>query len=276
MKIHIITAAHERFQVTEYCYKAWCKLTAYFPGIEFKIFSAVSCIQHIDLAREYGVSPILVNNKPLGNKWNKVLEASLLYNDPPNWIITMGSDDVLNVEGMNKLLQYMTNGVDIISFNELFIIKWSELLDKKSINPLDFNAIINLADNAHVTMPTPFGAGRAYGYQYLAAACIGRMEMSHEAIAYANGQVQQAGKWFFIPGRIDGQVTEVQLWPPDSNSGLDHSAIAHLERGPDTGLIAPLHVVITGGPYIMDIKSETNIHSFESLNREEWLQSSAR
>ena len=92
-------------------------------------------------------------NKPLSVKWNSGIKKLREYD--PDYVICMGSDDVLSDEGYKKIHQLMESGVDFVGFIDIYI--YSIVHDR-----------MKLWDGYKgERRGEPIGAGRTYSKKFL-------------------------------------------------------------------------------------------------------------
>ena len=120
MKVVITSMIWKRPEI----FKIWsisiCRLINSFPGVEFKVLVAGS---EKEISRKqvefYGFDYVEAPNDPLGNKANLRLQACKKYG--ADYILFLGSDDILNNKAFAFILDKMEKGFEEIAPIDLYI-----------------------------------------------------------------------------------------------------------------------------------------------------------
>lgn len=121
MHIHIITCVWQRPQIAQLFFDHYTQLLEQMPPSN--TLSMCVCGSPND-----NVLPLMPkwahytshSNQPLGNKWNKALEASKCIEF--DYVLVMGSDDFINLEGLNWLFDQARKGFDFVGFKDMYMV----------------------------------------------------------------------------------------------------------------------------------------------------------
>ncbi len=120
MKVVITTMIWQRPAITSIWCEAVKRLIKSFPQVEFNVLVAGSEGVHSrTLIEWHGFDYIETPNAPLANKANLRLQACKKYN--ADYILFLGSDDVMNNKTFEFILSKMQKGFDEIAPMDLYI-----------------------------------------------------------------------------------------------------------------------------------------------------------
>lgn len=112
MKITIVTGVWQRPNVFEMFAKGIKNL-----GVDLRVIVAGSEGKRSEeMVLAHGFEYIEINNKPLGRKMN----ATTLAAKGSDYVVCMGSDDVLSPELFQHYLKYMSKGYDFIGLSDFY------------------------------------------------------------------------------------------------------------------------------------------------------------
>lgn len=112
MKITIVTGVWQRPNVFEMFAKGIKNL-----GVDLRVIVAGSEGKRSEeMVLAHGFEYIEINNKPLGRKMN----ATTLAAKGSDYVVCMGSDDVLSPELFQHYLKYMSEGYDFIGLSDFY------------------------------------------------------------------------------------------------------------------------------------------------------------
>lgn len=152
MKIAIITAVHQRLLITELFYQRLFK-TINSGGIpfEFEVFVAGDDPSHKALCNEFEYNWVDVDNRYLGLKFNKAMEAARTCN--PDYVMTLGSDDLILPQLFTYYEEYMDQSTEFFGINTMHF----------------YNAGTNEMKlfNKNYKSPQTLGVGRMYSKELL-------------------------------------------------------------------------------------------------------------
>lgn len=113
MRLAIATAIWQRPEVFRIFAANTIKLISESKAHEFKVFCVGSEGEVSEsLAKDYGFAYIEHPNKPLWAKWNAVVKACESWQ--PDYVLMMGSDDVMDAKLLNNYRRHMNRRVDFI------------------------------------------------------------------------------------------------------------------------------------------------------------------
>jgi hypothetical protein len=93
-RVRIVTALWGRLELARWCMTRWIKW-ADRAGWDVEIFAAVSEAEAVDLCDELGVHHVWASNSPLGLKWNEAVRIAMEHAGDFDYLMNMGSDDIL-------------------------------------------------------------------------------------------------------------------------------------------------------------------------------------
>jgi len=119
-RIAVITCFHGRPEISAVFMKSIAYLKACVNFIDFKLFAAVTegDADNIDLCTQYSADIALHDNQHLGDKWNVAL--SLCKDWKPDYVLIMGSDDLVAPELILWYQREMHAGTDFFGVPDLF------------------------------------------------------------------------------------------------------------------------------------------------------------
>lgn len=156
-KVLVFTPIWGRHKVVQVWHEGVKRLNSYWPEMfEFIPFGVVSNTEDVRLCDRLGIEHTIAENKPLGAKHNKGLQATKEFNY--DYIIQLGSDDVIFNDYLPYLAYAMNKGVDIAGVEELYfwdcknakgvlfqvmnginkVIGAGRIISRKAIEALDF------------------------------------------------------------------------------------------------------------------------------------------
>lgn len=248
MNILFFLACWKRPEITEICFLGLQRLKAYDPD-RFRI-SALAVISEesmIPLCEKYSVHYVMHENHPLGKKKNAGLNECFKYEW--DYLIELGSDDLLRSDLLDIYDPYMKQGVPLMGMKDLIFYN-SETGEARNYNTADV-----------------FGMGRAMSRKMLQHVTRSvECEILEDFIGndgqYNKGKqeyihVDNLASWerasFVKPL---GNMT-YHLWRDTINQGLDQNSSYYLmQRG------VPLRHIRVSEPMGMDIKSSVNIWKY--------------
>lgn len=119
MKIHVLTACWKRPEITRICFEGIKRL-----GLEAT--AAISEESYIPMCEEYGINWVMVQNRPVGNKWNAGMGEALKKDW--DYVMILGSDDIVSDSLLDLYKPYMGKyymfGVDSCYFYHKGTIKY--------------------------------------------------------------------------------------------------------------------------------------------------------
>jgi hypothetical protein len=252
MKIVCLTAVHKRREITGIFYQAFAdqRARALKEGIDLSLQVVASEAEDIALANYYGHAPAEAPNLPLGAKHNTGLEHAMAQDF--DYLMQLGSDDFLcDSFWLNKdVKQALEQKLPIFGFNNLLVMHATERKMKTS------------------NFLRPFGAGRFIHRSLLDSAVHCKpVRWKHSC----TGKTHQRGKGSteVLPTKLIkpamhevlSDVTTVQLWEPNKNAGLDYSSESRLIWV--HGMHKARCRVLPGKDMVMDVKTGSNIHSYD-------------
>ncbi len=130
MKVHVLTALWKRPEITRICFEGIKRL-----GVEAT--AAISEESYIEMCEQYGINWVMVQNRPVGNKWNVGMEEALKKDW--DYVMILGSDDIVSdylLELYKPLMgKYYMFGVDSCYFyHKGTIKKFSGYADKLNMS----------------------------------------------------------------------------------------------------------------------------------------------
>lgn len=197
MKIHVLTAAWKRPEITRICFEGIKRLG-------FQATVAISEESMISLCDEYGFDYVMVSNNLLGRKWNYGLRKAKEHNF--DYLMILGSDNIVSDCLIDKYMKH--EGVDMIGVKDLYIF---DSVSKKTKHFEGYSDEMSI------------GAGR------------------------------------LISRKVINSVDK--LWGNWLKKGLDTNCSAKIKKSGFTEKVIKLN-----GSVVLDIKSDTNIHSFNEFD----------
>jgi hypothetical protein len=113
MRVAIVTAIWKREEVFGIFARNAVKLINSVPDMELKVFCAGSQGEHSQgMAEAYGFDYVEVPNNPLYEKWNVAVRSAKAWR--PDYVLMMGSDDVMSAKMLRRYLPSMMQRIDFI------------------------------------------------------------------------------------------------------------------------------------------------------------------
>lgn len=116
MKIGILTCMWRRPEVFRMFAAGMNRLKSKFDIITLSVGSEGA--QSRQLCQEAGINYLEFPNKPLGAKFNAGMSVMKSFN--PDYVMIMGSDDVLSTATFQKIWDYCEKGCDKVGFTDLY------------------------------------------------------------------------------------------------------------------------------------------------------------
>lgn len=257
IKVALMVPIWGRHEILKHCYQNWVHVKEKFEekGIKMDIHLIVSSESDRDFMRDvlkkiykfagFNVYP----NHPMGDKLNKALEQ-IIYNNHCDYIMTTGSDDELTDAGVDILAEKMHDGINAFGFTDIMFRKWGT--DEQ------FSA----------SYPVVCGAFRTIKRSVLLSAGYSRWYFKAFNTIIMENMALHKGEIYLLPYRkyIDNphliptgkHMNPFIIWPPEANKGLDTLSGEFIESCGYT-------IEAIQGPFVIDNKSDVNIHSYESV-----------
>lgn len=217
----------------------------------FKIdaLAVISEASMVPLCKKYRIDYLEHDNIPLGKKKNAGLHAA--FSMPWQYLVELGSDDLLRNELLDVYEPLMRQGVPLLGLNNLLFA-----------NSANGQAVYFKADGC-------FSLGRAMSRAMLEP-ITGRVEVEALTDIITNGVVISTGKRDYLNPvtarelaaanfcKVVGPFT-YHLWADHINRGLDNNSNYLLQAN---GIVPT--VVTTPEAYALDIKGPDNIWPFDA------------
>lgn len=264
MKILFFLAAWRRPEITEICFIGLRRLMMYDrKRFDISALAVISEPDMIPLCEKYEISYVMADNKPLGRKKNIGLNECFRYEW--DYLIEIGSDDILRNEVLDLYEPLMVQGVPLFGMRDLVFYN-SE------------NGEARRYDSAEV-----YGMGRGMKRVMLESVAKSvKCEILEDFIGI-NGAVCNKGKQEYIHVDRVRQWERASfvkpigeqmyhLWKDEINQGLDsNSSYFLMQHG------IPLRHIPVNEPLGMDIKSSENIWKYNATvgspyNAEDFLK----
>lgn len=126
MKIGILTCMWKRPEVFRIFATGLNRLKDEFDIVTLSIGSEGKLSKN--LCKEYKINYLEFNNKPLGAKFNAGM--SIMKTFRPDYVMVMGSDDLISDKTFKTIYEYCLNGYDMIGFTDLWFY---DLITKKLV-----------------------------------------------------------------------------------------------------------------------------------------------
>ena len=118
MRIGIVTAVWKRPEVFEMFAKGVLHLNNNTEHEYFVIVAGSEGYKTKNMVEKYGFNYIEIPNNPLATKHNATTIEAKEYD--PDYILFLGSDDVIGVELMNLYTKFMKRSIDFIGLKDLY------------------------------------------------------------------------------------------------------------------------------------------------------------
>lgn len=121
MHIHIITCVWKRPEISKLFFDWYTELRKALPEGDVLTMAVGGSpndqVKHLvpEWARY-----VSAQNKPLGAKWSRVLDASKCVEF--DYVLILGSDDFLNAEGLAWMYKQARTGIDFVGFRDLYLV----------------------------------------------------------------------------------------------------------------------------------------------------------
>jgi len=257
MKINVITAMHQRADVSRVFLESFERIKKECPEHEINIFAALSDrdTDSENLCVKYGVKYVVTENKPLGKKWNQA--AYLACSEEADYFLIFGDDDIPSTELFKgKFAEAMNRGDHHFGVNQVYFYSVEEKVGTifKYQNPrlVGCGRFISSYAMEKISLNVKFRWWIESGKEYLPTHKLCNTLMT-ESLMDAN--FFQATQY----GHIIGDA-EFRVWQDEINKGLDGCLESRLVKA---GFI-PL-VIETELPIITDLKSGSNIWPYEKM-----------
>lgn len=244
----------QRREITRVCYEGLERFRKHLlkqHGIDSLVWIVSSDAEDTSLAKEFRYYYCETDNKPLGAKFNKGLYAALQSDIPFDYIWQLNSDDLLS----NKLADLFTplfeRGEKFFGINKLYAydaptgrMRHYEYLDGCGIRVIHRSVI------------------ETVGYCY-------HVENKQSAIGVNFSEIKGERQYIPVPRykearhqRLDSLIY-FKFWQDSLNKGLDNNSMNRVYRFmPD---VFPMRIPRQESPMVVDIKSEENIWTYDSL-----------
>lgn len=249
MKVLIFLAAWRRPEITEICFMGINRLRQYglFPIDTMCVISEDSMIP---LCEKYGIDYVMHRNDYLGEKKNACLNAAMLKSW--DYLIEIGSDDLLKNEILDKYKPFMERGEDLFGIKDFIYI-----------NSEDGNCRRYKSD-------TTYGAARCISRKIIEKLCYGYDVLAKVGLIVLGNTISEGKKGFLrsdiaLENEKLGRVEilgppRYRLWKDDINKGLDNNSNFYLM----TNFVSHKKVE-TENALGIDIKSRVNIWGFNPI-----------
>lgn len=246
----LLIALHQRPHITELCFEGIKRLQKSFDIDPICVYSDSD---NKAIVENYGFEGYFHFNNPLGKKLNYGLKKA--FESEWDYIMQIGSDDIVTDELMNIYKPYMDKGLEGIGIRE---VHYYDMLTGQS---------------AVGYSPYPFGCARIIKRDALSGRYKYRMKVLHSAagtdFSYGKGQTIEVGKRMMedlsksgiaeLIEKID--VTEA-LWTNDKNRAMDFDSHVRLCK-----MGVKITAIETKGVMCVDLKSEVNIWGFDFYDK---------
>jgi len=254
ISILIYFAVYQRHKILKICVEGLRRLQNYKPGL-FKIdlFAVGSTPEDDKVLTELEVDHCIHENLPIGKKKNYGLSEAL-KRKKFDYMLEVGSDDMLSNDILDLYLPYFQKGEPAFGIGRVFM----------------YNATTGQKAQFHHS--GAIGAGRCFNRKVFDILFNNaKIRFLHSAagplIRGAKGDVitvsSQLAKQMKGIASVIEELKDERLWPDTKNSGLDGGSELRLAS---CGIaVKPVDIEINE-TYVLDIKSDQNIHSIEKFN----------
>lgn len=250
MKIVFFLACWKRPEITELCFMGLQRLMKHRSDVfESSAFAVISEKEMIPLCEKYGIDFIMHENNPVGMKKNAGLSVCLKKDF--DYLIELGSDDLILNDLLDLYLPSMQKGIDFFGCKRLMLI------DSFNGECRDFFFDPDLVQ----------GLGRCMRKKMLLHFSNKIMVESLTSII-SNEVVLSEGQIGFID-KSNADVFEFKGWCKKVSSTIDTHLWDSIDRGLDNNSTARIiragykfNLVSTNEPLMADIKSDENIWGY--------------
>lgn len=248
MRVVFFLAVWKRPEITELCFMGLQRLMRHRPEVfKSSAFAVISEEEMIPLCERYGIEWLLFDNEPVGMKKNAGL-SEILKKDF-DYLIELGSDDVILNDLLDVYLPLMEEGADFFATKSLLMV-----------DAVDGACRRMAFDDICVQ-----GLGRCMSRKMLVS-FSGKVHVkSSTAIMSEDSLIAEGGTGFLDPRQVEelsawvsptGIPVDVHLWD-NINRGLDNNSTTRImKKG------YKFREVETTAPLMADIKSDENIWGF--------------
>jgi hypothetical protein len=120
--LKILVLAYERKEITEICFTGLQRNIQEFErcGIRATVYVSTDAA-NAALCDLFGFEHDITDPKPIGKRLNDAVDECL--NEHFDYLMQMGSDDLLTTAGVYHLSAMITNGCPMFGFNSLYVVK---------------------------------------------------------------------------------------------------------------------------------------------------------
>jgi hypothetical protein len=251
MKVLTFIPVYNRRKITAICYEGLKRACDSAPDwLDFRTLIIASNEEDIRLAQSFGFDVIKVANNPLGRKFNTGLEHALRIYDF-DYLFQINSDNILHVDFWSYFVPFISQQAGFFGCNHI--------------------AFYDSVSNRLIQYLYKSGCGIRF---------IRRDILENAAIEYkVNNLYARATTTLSIPSGITwiprkiyrkesyGDILDrrVRLWSDERNSGLDDNSSRKIRSVYDKNMRQSFPFQSKPISLVIDIKSETNIHSFSEF-----------
>lgn len=248
-KILFFLAVWRRPEITELCFMGLQRLMKHRPSQALAIISEESMIP---LCEKHGILYVMAENEPLGRKKNVGLNAAMKMDF--DYLIELGSDDVILNDIFEKYAPMMKKGEDFFGSNRLLFV------DTSTGNSRDYEA-------KEAQYGYGWGLGRAMSRKMLLT-MGGKVKVKALTGIMTMTEVMGEGEISWLPKKTAEQLqvqgfVEIQeggeyyLWTDTAERMLDNDASKRIDQA---GF--KYQIVESNGPFMADLKTEENIWGY--------------
>lgn len=168
MRVALVSAVHERYELSEVWYPATQRILQRFRnhGIGAGCFLAGKGLTHFKLSHQHGFDWIRSENRPLGRKWNAALREAMWWT--PDYIFILGQDDFFSDALIDAYADMIRSNVRYAGINKMYFYEPSTSRclhykirgDRESGRNWQDNAKIPVVQRLSAKKNTTLGAGR--------------------------------------------------------------------------------------------------------------------
>jgi len=254
IKILFFFAAYKRTELLNLCLKNIKRLKRYNPErFDISAFCVYSTDEEKKVLNNYDIQTFQTKNFPIGQKKNAGLWEALKLDF--DYLFEIGSDDLIHENLLDLYYGYMMNETQAFGINNCYLL-----------NVDNFECL-------YYTNPYIIGAGRCIKKSILTdnfgkmIKVKARCSFSGPLGSFAKGNeyilFYDAFKKLQSNLKIISDYPGIHFWDNDMNDGLDFNSMLTLNKH-GIKLTMPK---ISNFPYIVDLKSDENVHSFEDMEK---------
>ena len=249
MKVLIYFAVHQRLEILKVCLAGIKRLQKHSTAIEYIPFAVCSTKKESTVLSHHGVQNIIHPNQPLGAKKNAGLRAALLLEW--DYLLELGSDDLIHESLMDAYLTYMQSGVDFFGVRKVMfydtiskqVAQWENGFVIGAGRMIKRSVFTNVKNKVRIRILKHFANEHLLGIP-------GReITVTHQTAADLTGCKM---------AEIIDESPLFKLWDDEKQSGLDNNSML---------TICSSGYKLTTVPseywHVLDIKSAQNINGFE-------------